>query len=239
MDTQRILVAVDFTESSDLAMVEARRLAGKLGAGIALAHVVALPPASPRDMIGRAEADLHSVEAAREQLEALIAECAREGIAAEKHLCVGSVVMGLMDLIEQLKPTMVVVGSHGKGRLTRALVGSVAESLLRRSPVPVLVVPSPKRRMAAQNAAWMCRDCGHILGHEGTHRCHECGANPAHWVSAPIANTPIDAGEAAIGETDRESVSEGQRNSPSGLFATSVGGARGDVSINPELRVRY
>jgi nucleotide-binding universal stress UspA family protein len=238
MDAQKILVAVDFTDSSDLAVSEARGLAEKLGAEIAFAHVVALPPASAGEMIGLGQSDLRAFESAREQLTAMAAECANAGIPAEQHLCVGSVVMGLMDLIDRLQPTLVVLGSHGKGRLTRALMGSVAESVLRRSPVPVLVVPSPRRTRAARRAAWMCRDCGHILGHEGTQRCHGCGAHPAHWVSAPIADEPIDADEAAVGEVERESVSQDQRNSPSGLFATSPGGT-GNVSINPELRVRY
>lgn len=238
MDANKILVAVDFTDSSNLAAEEARRLALKLGAGIAFTHMVALPLASARDMITGGPADLASFEAARAQLNALAAESAKLGIPAETHLCVGSVVMGLLDVIERLQPSLVVLGSHGKGRLTRALMGSVAESVLRRSPVPVLVVPSPRRTVAAKNAAWMCRDCGHILGNEGTERCHECGAHPAHWISAPISDAPIDAGESAVGEVDRESVSQEQRNDPAGLFATSPGGS-GNVSINPELRVRY
>jgi nucleotide-binding universal stress UspA family protein len=238
MDTQKILVAVDFTDSSDLAVGEARRLARQLNATIAFVHVAPLPPSSPSELVSRDPSALGDLSEPRARLTALVAACEREGIAAEPHLCVGSVVMGILDLIERLAPIMVVAGSHGKGRITRALVGSVAESLLRRSPVPVLVVPSPRRQIAARHAAWMCSDCGHILGNEGTQRCRECGANPAHWISAPISDEPIDVGEPAVGEIERETVDQGQRNDPAGLFATSPAGTSGE-SVNPELRVRY
>jgi nucleotide-binding universal stress UspA family protein len=238
MDTQRILVAVDFTESSDLAVDEARRLARQLNAVLSFVHVAPLPPASPADLMSRNPTDLGGLSEARARLTALVAACEREGIAAEQHLCVGSIVIGLLDLVERSSPLMVVAGSHGKGRITRALVGSVAESLLRRSPVPVLVVPSPRRQMAARHAAWMCRDCGHILGSEGTQRCRECGADPAHWISAPISDEPIDVAEPAIGAIDRETLDQGRNNDPAGLFATSPAGTSG-TSVNPELRVRY
>jgi nucleotide-binding universal stress UspA family protein len=238
METKAILVAVDFTESSDLAVAEARRLAARLGTGISFAHVVALPPATPSEMMGLAGNDLRAFEHARHELKCLVDDSLAEGLEADYHLCVGSVVMGLLDLIKQHPPMMVVTGSHGKGLLGRALLGSVAESLLRRSPVPVLVVPSPQRRRAAEHAAWMCRDCGQIAPGSGTQRCPGCGAHPAHWISAPLADGPIDAGVPSVGEVEREMVNGDQRNDPAALFATTPGGT-GNISINPELRVRY
>jgi nucleotide-binding universal stress UspA family protein len=237
MDTKPILVAVDFTESSDLAVEEARRLAIKLGSALSFTHVVALPPASPAEIMGRSGSDLRNFELARQALEDLVKESQRQGIEAEHHLCVGSVVMGLLDLIGRIQPALVITGSHGKGLLGRALLGSVAESLLRRSPVPVLVVPSPRRRRAAEHAAWMCRDCGHILD-AGSTRCPGCGASPPHWVSAPISEEPIDLGEPSVGEVERETVTDRTSNEPAGLFATAPAGA-GNVDVNPELRVRY
>ena len=235
----RILVAVDFTESSDLAVAEARVLARKLKARIDFAHV-SPPLVSPSEVMTREPADMRDAEWARDHLAALAKRTTAEGIEAEPHLRVGTVVMGLLDAIEQLRPTLVVVGSHVRGAITRALVGSVAESLVRRSPVPVLVVPSPRRRRAAAEAAWSCRECGHILGaSESTSRCAHCHANPAHWISAPLSHEPIDLGEPRVGDRDRETIGQSRENAPTGLFATSPGGASGEVSINPELRIRY
>lgn len=238
MATRQILVAVDFTESSDLAVLEARRLAQKLELGIAYVHVIPLPPASAADLMARGQADLAAAESARVRLDELVKETTRDGLVAERHLCVGSTVMGILDIAEKVKPLLIVAGSHGKGAIARAVLGSVAESLLRRSRVPVLVVPSPARRQASADAAWMCGACGHIRHAYETVRCVECGANPAQWISAPISHEPIDAGEPAIGEVDREIVDQGVRNDPAGLFATSPAGTSNE-DVNPELRVRY
>jgi nucleotide-binding universal stress UspA family protein len=236
---KKILVALDFSESSARALDEARQLAARLGARVDLVHVAAPPPASPHELSARAPADMRGVEAAKLHLHRLAATLAKEGLPAEPHLAVGAVVMGLLDLIAQLKPELVVVGSHGKNALTRALVGSVAESLIRRSPVPVLVVPSLRRKMAAEHSAWSCAACGYILSRsDSTERCGKCGAQPAHWISAAVAPEPIDAGEPAVGDLERETIATGVANDPAGLFATSPAGTSG-YDVNPELRVRY
>jgi hypothetical protein len=52
---------------------------------------------------------------------------------------------GMLSLIKEIRPDLVVVCSHGKGLLKRALIGSVSSQLVQRSPVPVLVVPTPGR----------------------------------------------------------------------------------------------
>jgi nucleotide-binding universal stress UspA family protein len=238
MRTGRILVAVDFTESSDRAAGEARRLAEMLGLGIAYVHVVVLPPATPAQLMARGQADLAAVDAARERLGKLVEETERDGITAESHVCVGSPVMGILDVAKRVEPILIVTGSHGKGLIARAIVGSVAESLLRRSPLPILVVPSPSRQRIDGDAAWMCGACGHIRHAYETVRCVQCGAEPAQWISAPISSEPIDAGEPAVGEIERETVDQGVRNDPAGLFATSPAGVE-NVDVNPELRVRY
>jgi hypothetical protein len=47
--------------------------------------------------------------------------------------------------IKEMKPDVVVVGSHGKGMLSRALLGSVSSELAAKSPVPVMIIPTPGR----------------------------------------------------------------------------------------------
>mgnify|MGYP001302918446 CR=1 FL=1 len=53
----------------------------------------------------------------------------------------GSVVAQILEVSDRLQADMVVLGSHGKGRLKYAFLGSVAEKLLRKIHRPVLVVP--------------------------------------------------------------------------------------------------
>jgi universal stress protein A len=230
---KRIVVGVDFSASSDRAVDEGLRLARQMGTRIEFVHICPLPPTAPELPL-----DVGNFETAQKSLAQLKAAAEREGIAAGTHLGVGSAVFGLLDFINRLHPSLVVVGSHGRTAVMRMLVGSVAENLIRRAPVPVLVVPAPQRLRPSRDAAWSCRECGHILGGaESTGRCAGCGADPPHWISAPIVHDqPADVGEASVGEEERDEVPQG--NDPAGLFSTSPPGTEG-YNINPELRVRY
>jgi hypothetical protein len=63
----------------------------------------------------------------------------------ELHVRIGTPVEAMLTLIKELKPDLVVVCSHGKTLVQRALLGSVSNRLVQLSPVPVLVVPTPGR----------------------------------------------------------------------------------------------
>lgn len=239
MDPKKILVATDFDPTSEQALEEAISLAIGLHASIELAHVQPLAPASPSELLVRGKSDIVELEGARKRLAELAANLEALGITVGTHLAVGSVVFGLLDIIDHVKPRLVVMGSHGRGAVKRALVGSVAESVVRRSPVPVVVVPPAWRAQLAAGAAWACADCGRLLsGAESREHCRGCGAAPARWISAPVSSEPIDAGEPAFADSEGEHLDQGRNNDAAGLFATSPPGAEG-YDVNPELKVRY
>ena len=52
----------------------------------------------------------------------------------------------ILEKADQLKVDMVIMGSHGKGLLTHAFLGSVAEKVLNRIKIPVFVIPIPEER---------------------------------------------------------------------------------------------
>jgi len=56
----------------------------------------------------------------------------------------GDVVDEILKTAEKLKSDIIVIGAHGKGILSHTFLGTVPDKLLRRSRVPVLVVPIPK-----------------------------------------------------------------------------------------------
>jgi len=135
----RILVGVDFSHASRRAADEAQQLAAQMGAQIDLVHICPLPPAGAELSV---PIDAGAMERARRELATVERELRDEGFAAKTHLGVGDPVAGLLDYIRRLQPALVVVGSHGHGAVLRLLMGSVAESLIRRAGVPVMVVPA-------------------------------------------------------------------------------------------------
>lgn len=140
-----ILVGIDFSAGSELALTTAVALAQRLGASLHVVHVfeplTAIPTEAPRFM--GIEAQLESEKLRQRNLctelcERLVAdrvECAIDIIEA-------MALDGLLEAIEKLKPELVVVGSHGRGVLKRMLLGSVSTALCKHSPVPVVVVPT-------------------------------------------------------------------------------------------------
>jgi nucleotide-binding universal stress UspA family protein len=53
-------------------------------------------------------------------------------------------VQTILEQAEKLDADVIVMGSHGRGKLFDLVVGSVSAGVMRKSPVPVLVVPARK-----------------------------------------------------------------------------------------------
>ena len=72
-------------------------------------------------------------------------EVKEQGLQAEALLVQGPTTETLLEEVERLQIDLIVMGSHGRGGLYKAFVGSVSEQVLDKSPVPVLIVPSKER----------------------------------------------------------------------------------------------
>lgn len=142
---QNILVAIDFSESSMLALSHARRLAERPGTRLHLCYIA--PGAgidAPVSLGMNIPDEFPEAKEARAKLQHLQAQLGT-ALDVEVHVRIGEPVPALLTHIQELKPDILVVGSHGKGMLKRALLGSVSSAMAQRSPVPVLVVPAPGR----------------------------------------------------------------------------------------------
>jgi len=145
MNFQTIVVATDFSESSLVALETAYDLALQGSHTVYLVHVM-----EPYLVTGDPTGMLHpSVEKtyreAQERLKGLIPEEWNDDRA--NALVVRSLVLphsspaqAITQVAADKDADLIVVGTHGRKGLTRMLMGSTAESLLRRSPCPVLVV---------------------------------------------------------------------------------------------------
>lgn len=131
----RILFPTDFSDASDAAGRTAVALARQFDAGLTMLYVV--PPVtdpSPAERIGARAAEL------------------APGLAVKTEVLSGIPARKIADYARRNRMDLIVVGSHGRTGVSRALLGSVAEGVVRRSPCPVLVVPADASLPAAEPA---------------------------------------------------------------------------------------
>jgi nucleotide-binding universal stress UspA family protein len=129
----RVLYATDLSDVSRQAAVVASEIVHRTGAEL---HVVTV------DIEGSA-GQPSSVEAVRAWMAAAIDNHGHQGPVTRGvvEIIHGiSASQGILGYVRDFDIDLVVVGSHGRRGIQRALIGSVAEDLLRRSEVPVLVV---------------------------------------------------------------------------------------------------
>lgn len=139
-----ILVPVDFSECSRAALERAGALARRLGAAVHVLHVWELPEALPPganegayagQLIGMAE------KFAETKLHELTQDARAQGLAiAESLLEMGSPPSAIAERAKQGRYDLLVLGTHGRKGLSRVLLGSVAEKVVRTAPCPVLTV---------------------------------------------------------------------------------------------------
>jgi nucleotide-binding universal stress UspA family protein len=142
---QRILVPVDGSATAERALQEAIRLAAGNGQ---LRLIYVIEEAYPLDAEGFAYIDYASLkDAVRSTGERTLAKAAEKvrgsGMAVETALLdmSGNRVAGVIDDDAQnWRADLIVIGTHGRSGLNRLLLGSVAEEVVRGSPVPVLLV---------------------------------------------------------------------------------------------------
>ncbi|HEY8507605.1 MAG TPA: universal stress protein [Steroidobacteraceae bacterium] len=141
---KRILVAVDGSAASRRGLDEAIRLAGHLKSRMLLVHVI-----EPWVMLtDTTPSTLHQLaEATRSGGARLLEECedkvAKAGIEVESEL-VETVGTPAGECIAkkaaEAGADLIVCGTHGRRGIRRLLMGSDAEQIVRRAPVPVLLV---------------------------------------------------------------------------------------------------
>jgi nucleotide-binding universal stress UspA family protein len=144
MTLDAIVVGTDFSEQSRAALDWAIDLARTIGSvRLILVHVYDLPLVGFPDAALMVDASTAAriSDAAQASLNAEVARGSDRGVALESLLRQGDPSDVLPFLAVAEKAGLIVVGSHGRRGLARALLGSVAESVLRSSNTPVVVVP--------------------------------------------------------------------------------------------------
>ena len=136
----RILCPIDFERDSMDALGLASRLAKQNSATVYLLTVVGAPPAAATALPPVAMNPDPEFEAACiRRLEAIARE-KLPGVSHEIFVASGNAAPEILNLTAAQGIDLIVMGTHGRTGLKRFLLGSVAERVVRESPVPVLTI---------------------------------------------------------------------------------------------------
>ncbi len=144
-----ILVPVDFSAVTPGVMRAACQLAKLAKSKLVLLHVVQPPVVVDvyglgQEMLGPTLSD--SEQVTTRKLRTLIKQCVRQGVTVRAVQQAGNVVKEILATATRLKAAYIVLGSHGHGAAYDLIAGSTTNGVLRKSPCPVLVVPSKGKR---------------------------------------------------------------------------------------------
>ena len=155
---QRILVPVDGSPTADAGLSEAIRLARLTGGQLRLLHVIdPVPFVFNGEGYGAMASDVLAFlrDAGQRVLEDARSRVVREGVAADTAISDSfgeRLSERVAEQAREWKADLIVIGTHGRRGVSRALLGSDAEQVLRTAPVPVLLVrapgPSPSERQS-------------------------------------------------------------------------------------------
>lgn len=136
-----IVVGLDFSDHSLLALQKAIELAERMDGSVVLVHaIVPSVLAGEGGPVGEAllENDVHEWRTMEQELLKL----ARKRVKADAVARKGPAHEVLLQEAESRHASLIVVGSHGRSGLKRMVLGSVSEAIIRQSKIPVVVVPA-------------------------------------------------------------------------------------------------
>ncbi len=140
----KVLVAVDLSGATARVIQVTERISKAMAGEVRVLHVAEAEPdfvgydAGPevvRDQVAKEYRDEHrGVQAHAESLR-------QAGIEASALLIRGAIIETILNEAQRFEADLLIVGSHGFGAMYDLLVGSSSRGVLKRSEIPVLVVP--------------------------------------------------------------------------------------------------
>jgi nucleotide-binding universal stress UspA family protein len=149
MAVKNILVPTDFSGTSEAALHYAAEMALTLGARLYLMHV-------PGKTGEHFEANFPHGQfetAARKGLSSFLTTEQIDRLRPEYAVRVGTPAEEIVRYADFCDVDLIIMGTHGRTGIAHALMGSVAEQVVRVAPCPVLLVRAPKRAAVAHGLA--------------------------------------------------------------------------------------
>ena len=140
----RILIPIDFSPHSEQALKYGVALAEKFEAELFLIHAFQDVSIYQTEVVSGAPPIMPPVEqltaSARGAMERLVQEKNLQRFGTHTDIVEGAPVEEIVDYAKEKDIDLIVMGTHGRGWLAHALMGSVAEKVVRKAPCPVLTV---------------------------------------------------------------------------------------------------
>lgn len=143
MKLKNILFPTDFSHCGDEALAFSTVMARDCKAKLSIVHVEEPPAAYGGDYMYYGPPEPN-----RELLQQLLDKIAPAdpNVPCERHLLFGEPAHQLVEFANKHAVDLIVIGTHGRTGLFRALMGSVAESVVRHATCPVITVKHPKHQ---------------------------------------------------------------------------------------------
>jgi nucleotide-binding universal stress UspA family protein len=148
MAIRRIMIPIDYSDNSKAALAYGAELALGFGASLDIVHVWDRPTYLTDAVMVQHPGEAHKPigELIRENAQHDMAEFLGEvslppTLTATSRLISGEPASALLGELKKGEHDLVVLSTHGRTGLAHLLLGSIAEKLVRLSPVPVLTVP--------------------------------------------------------------------------------------------------
>jgi nucleotide-binding universal stress UspA family protein len=150
MAQKTILFPTDFSTASDAALVHAESLARQMNARLLIVHVEEPPLA-----YGGGELYYGLPEPSSERILKMLEDVkpSDPSVPYAHRLTMGDPAGEVVRIAEDENAEMIIIGTHGRTGMTRLLMGSVAEAIVRRAPCPVLVYREVAEKLAKKKAA--------------------------------------------------------------------------------------
>jgi len=140
---RKILMPVDFSENSRVALDWAMSIANKLGAKVILFH--AMETSDFIKELAEQEDDVLSrvKSGAAMQLQQFADKYNDKKISVAASIDEGKPFVKIIEAAKSYDVDLIVMGTHGRTGLRQTLIGSVAEKVVRKAPCPVMIVKHP------------------------------------------------------------------------------------------------
>jgi nucleotide-binding universal stress UspA family protein len=137
---KKILCPIDFFPASETAADYAAGLAANYSAELKLLHVISPIVSTYRFPLNPADVIKAAKQTSSRKMKRLQNKATSKGVETATEIRTGNPQQEIRSVVDADKPDLIVMGTHGHHGIERWFLGSVTESLLRHSPVPLLTV---------------------------------------------------------------------------------------------------